>query len=82
MRAGLDIDRRFDPVSAFEIRDQLIREIANARPVVDMVVGVDDPQVGFERRFLGERAHVSKSSGASFSGSPSSKVFSVSATRL
>ena len=79
----LNIDRGFNIMPAFEIRNQFIREITNAGPVIEMVMRVDDRQICIKRRFMEIRTHVaSSSSGASFSGKPSSKAFKVSATRL
>ena len=51
--AAFEKHRGADVVAAAQILDQVVQQIAVARPVPQMVVRVDDRAVGFERGFLG-----------------------------
>ena len=51
-RAGLHIDRRDDVVAAVGVGQQLVEQVAPAGPVPQMVVRIDDRQVGLEDRLL------------------------------
>ena len=51
--AAFEEHRGADVVAAAQILDQIVQQIAVARPVPQMMVRIDDRAIGFERGFLG-----------------------------